>query len=284
MPTPPRRRTRKKLPQLSAKNADKMFLYIKAVQSPEHEIDFVTREFRKIRQRPLRFLREDFCGTAISASEFVKRHKDNRAVALDLHKPTLAWGRKHHVALLPENAQSRISLLPRNVMTPGAEASGVDAVLAMNFSYWIFDTRESLAKYFSVVRKSLARDGVFFMDVHGGYEATKEMTERTKRWAGGGRWFKYVWEQKRFDPLTNKTECRIHFEFEKGPPLRDAFIYRWRVWSVPELRELLLAAGFRKVTVYLEGDDGHGGGNGIFRPKSQGHADASFIAYIVAER
>lgn len=280
----PRRRKRKKLPQLTAKNSDKLALYIKAVQSPDHEIDFVTKEFARIRSRPLRFVREDFCGTAISACEFVKRHRENRAVALDLHKPTLTWGMKHNVAKMDDAAQKRIKLLARNVLTPGAEAMGVEAVLAMNFSYWIFDTRESMLKYFRVVHKSLARDGVFFMDVHGGYEATKEMTERTKRYAGGGRWFKYVWEQKKFDPLKNRAECRIHFEFEKGPAMKNAFIYRWRVWSVPELRELLTEAGFKSVTVYLEGDDGHGGGNGIFRPKAIGDADASFIAYIVASK
>lgn len=279
---PQKRRTRKKLPQLTAKNSDKFELYINAVQSPDHEIDFVTKEFAKIRSRPLRFVREDFCGTAISACEFVKRHRENHAVALDLDKPTLAWGMKNNVAKLDAEGQKRIKLLPRNVLTPGVDAMGVDAVLAMNFSYWIFETRELMLNYFRVVYKSLVKDGVFFMDVHGGYESTKEMTERTKRYAGGGRWFKYVWEQKSFDPLSNHAECRIHFEFEKGPAMKDAFTYHWRVWSVPELRELLTEAGFKSVTVYLEGDDGKGGGNGVFRPKSKGDADASFIAYMVA--
>lgn len=278
----PTRRT--KLPQLTRKNSDKFFLYIQAVQCPEHEIDFVTTQFKKARKRPLRFLREDFCGTGISACEFVKRHEENRAVALDLHKPTLAWGQKHNVGKLSKEQQARIRLLPRNVLTPGEDASGVDTVLAMNFSYWLFMTREQMLAYFKVVRQSLRPDGMFFMDTHGGYEATKEMEERRKIYAGHGRWFKYVWEQRSFDPLTNRCDCRIHFEFERGPAWNNAFTYAWRVWSVPELLEMLKEAGFGKSTVYLEGDNGKGAGDGVFRPRTKGDPDASFIAYIVSEQ
>ena len=272
------------MPQLTRKNADRFFLYIQSVQSPEHEIDFVTAQFKKLRKRPMRLVREDFCGTAISACEFVKRHADNRAVALDLHKPTLDWGKRNNVGKMSEEQQGRIALLARNVLTPGKEGTGVDAVLAMNFSYWIFMTRAEMIRYFRSVRETLGPDGVLFMDTHGGYEATKVMEERRKIYAGGGRWFKYVWEQVDFDPITNRCECRIHFEFEKGPAWKDAFKYAWRVWSLPELREMLADAGFKRSTVYLEGDNGKGGGDGIFRPRVKGDTDASFIAYLVAEK
>ena len=281
MPTSKRR---KRLPQLSRKNSDKFFLYIQSVQSPDHEIDFVTTQFKKLRKRPLRRVREDFCGTAISACEFVKRHPENHAVALDLHKPTLAWGHRNNVAKLDPAAQQRIKLLARNVLSPGKEGTGVDAVLAMNFSYWIFMTREAMLTYFRTVHQTLGPDGILFMDTHGGYEATKVMEERRKVYAGGGRWFKYVWEQSSFDPISGRCECRIHFEFEKGPAWKDAFKYAWRVWSLPELREILAEAGFKRSTVYLEGDNGKGGGDGVFRPKTVGDPDASFIAYLVAEK
>jgi hypothetical protein len=56
------------------------------------------------------------------------------------------------------------------------------------------------------------------------------------------------------------------------------------VWSLPELRDLFVEAGFKNVSVYWEGDDGEGGGNGIFRPTLRGEACESFVCYIAAQR
>jgi hypothetical protein len=47
---------------------------------------------------------------------------------------------------------------------------------------------------------------------------------------------------------------------------------------------LLSEAGFRNPTVYWEGTDEDGDGNGIFTPDERGEADAGWIAYIVAEK
>jgi SAM-dependent methyltransferase len=289
MPTGSTKQTRRspskppRPPQLTARNADPFELYTHAVQGPDHEIDFVTEQFKKLSGRPLRNLREDFSGAGASSAEFVKRNPANHAHALDISAAALAWGRKNTLGKLPPDAQPRLRLLQRNVLTPG-DATGVDAVLAMNFSYWIFDTRPALLHYFRTVHASLAPDGILFTDVYGGYESTKVMEERRRISAGRGRWFKYVWDQADFDPMTNKAKCRIHFEFEKGPPLKDAFKYQWRVWSIPELRELLDEAGFKQSLVYLEGDDGKGGGDGIFKPRTKGDPDACFIGYLVATK
>ena len=54
----------------------------------------------------------------------------------------------------------------------------VDAVLAMNFSYWVFKTREDLRRYFSAVRKSLVADGLFFLDFYSGPDSLKITKER----------------------------------------------------------------------------------------------------------
>ena len=48
--------------------------------------------------------------------------------------------------------------------------------------------------------------------------------------------------------------------------------------------ELLLEAGFRKATVYWEGEDEDGEGNGEFTPDEKGAADLAWIAYIIAEK
>lgn len=267
-------------PILTAATADKHRLYQTAVQYPPAEIDFVTHWFRKLKGRPARRLCEDFCGTGMTACEFVTRHKDNVAEGLDLHAPTLAWGRKQNVARLTPDQQRRVELVQRNVLHPRGADKAFDIVLAMNFSYWIFKTRESLRTYFAAVRAALATDGVFFLDTWGGFECMKEMKDR-RRCVGG---FTYIWDQARYDPLSGDMTCHIHFEFKKGKPMNRAFTYHWRLWTVPELKELLAEAGFKRVTIYWETENEHGNGTGTFLPRERGLADASFVSYISAER
>ena len=79
-------------------------------------------------------------------------------------------------------------------------------------------------------------------------------------------------------------ECFIHFRFPDGSKLKKAFSYSWRLYTAPELRDMLLEAGFRDVTVYWEGEDEDGEGNGVFTPNEKGEADLAWIAYIVAEK
>jgi hypothetical protein len=272
-----RRQPRKPLPH-------KHVLYERSVQEPASEVDFVDRVFRKLRGRRASRLREDFCGTAAVACEWVRRRKTNTAVGLDLHQPTLDWGREHHIAKLRPEARSRVKLLRRSVLSPGGAAAGrMDAILAMNFSYWVFKDRRTLLRYFSTVRASLVRDGIFFFDIYGGPDAFDEMKDR-RPIGGKKRGFTYIWDQERVDHITNETLCHIHFRFPDGRSIRKAFTYDWRIWTIPEVRDILADAGFKRTTVYWEGDDGKGGGSGTFRPQKHGECGAAFIAYIVAER
>ncbi len=277
-PKPPARR-RKKRPILTAANADKHRLYQDAVQCPQSELDFVERVFRRLRsRRPVR-LREDFCGTAWTCSQWVQRRPENLAIGVDLHAPTLAWARAHNLARLTPHQRRRVSLLRRNVLSPGPRGHAVDAVLAMNFSYWVFHTRPALVEYFRRVRASLVRDGLFFLDIVGGYEAHKLHTERRRC-----RGFTYVWEQSNYNSIDHRITCHIHFDFKRGPMMRRAFTYQWRLWSIPEVRDCLADAGFASSTAYWEGSTPGGSGDGVFRPQKVGEDCASFIAYIVASR
>ena len=275
---PRRSPTRRSKPVLTAATADKHKLYEGAVQAPDAEVEFVSSTFRKLKGRDARTLREDFCGTALSACEWVRTHDQNRAVGLDLHAPTLAWGTKHNVSRLTPEQQSRLRLLRRDVREPGV-ARGSDVVLAMNFSYWIFKTREGLREYFAAVHKSLGKDGVFFLDHYSGYEA-QQVQEEKRRCKG----YTYIWDQASFNPITADYTCHIHFAFKRGPRMKRAFTYQWRLWTLPEVRELLEEVGFRNVTVYWEGDDGRGAGNGVFRPRKVAEPEAASIAYVSAER
>lgn len=274
---------RTKLPIRTRANSDKHDLYELSVQCPEAEIEFVDTTFRKIRGRRATSFREDFCGTAASACEWVRLRDANTAVGVDLDGPTLANGVKRHISKLNDDQKKRITLQQRNVLHPTGPGVGVDVVVAMNFSYWIFKTRELMLSYFKAVRKSLVADGVLFMDHYGGADSYLEIKER-RRIGGVRRGFTYIWDQAYYNPITNEKTNHIHFEFKKGPAWKKAFTYTWRLWSLIEIRELLTEAGFKNVTVYWEGDDGRGGGDGIFKKTVRGEACRCYIAYISAEK
>jgi len=261
-----------------AQEADRHVLYEDSVQDPESELEFVAETFEAIVGRPLKSIREDFCGTANTACYWVGLASDHRAVGVDLDRDTLEWGRTHHVAALPAAARERIELIEGDVMN--ARSEPVDAVLAMNFSYYLFTTRDRLRAYFSRAREALVQDGILFLDAFGGYDAHRELEERTEYDD-----FTYVWDQASFDPIQHAMTCQIHFEFPDGSELKRAFEYHWRLWTLPEITELLLEAGFSDAKVYWEGtDEDTGEGNGIYEPADIGDADAGWICYLVARR
>lgn len=260
-----------------ASRADRHALYEASVQDTDTELEFVAETFLELTGRPLKRIREDFCGTANTACAWVRAGSDHEAVGVDLDAEVLAWGRANHVSRLKQ-AGDRIKLLQADVLS--VECAPVDAVLAMNFSYYLFDTRDRLREYFRRAKDALTGDGILFLDAFGGYEAHQELEERTEYDD-----FTYVWDQAEFNPINQHMTCRIHFEFADGSELKDAFVYRWRLWTLPEIRELLLEAGFARATVYWEGtDEETGEGDGIYSPSEQGDADAGWICYIVAEK
>ena len=264
-----------------AAQADRHLLYERSVQCVEAEINFVDKTYRKLRGKKAVLLREDFAGTCNTSCEWVRRRKTNRAICVDLDGETLAWGREHHIIPLGDDAD-RVKQLQGDVLTVDTRRSfgPADVVLAMNFSYWTFRERTLLLHYFRRVRQALADDGLFILDCYGGSEA-HEAREETREYDD----FSYIWDQDKLYPVTNEMFCHIHFEFPDGSRIRKAFSYHWRLWGLPEIRDVLLDAGFSKVTVYWEGTDRKTGeGNGIFRPAEKGQNCPSWIVYIVAEK
>ena len=259
-----------------AEQADKHVLYEQSVQCVDAEIDFVDATFEALRGRKAKTIREDFCGTTNSSCEWVKRRDDNIAYSVDLDPDVLEWGKNNKISKLTEGQAKRVNIIEANVLDVDVEA--IDAVLAMNFSYWLFKDRASLLDYFQRVYGSLVDDGVFFLDSFGGYEAFREMEESTKQDG-----FTYVWDQAHYNPITGEGLFHIHFKFKDGSQLRKAFTYDWRVWTLPEIQELLSEAGFSPA-IYWEGTDEDGDGNGIFEETREGEADAGWIAYIVARK
>jgi cyclopropane fatty-acyl-phospholipid synthase-like methyltransferase len=261
-----------------ADQADKYLLYEQAVQCVEAEIDMVDASFERIRGYAAQTLREDFCGTAQTSIEWIQRRPDNIAIGVDLDEEVLAWSNDKHLDVLMLNQRERIELLEEDVRELNIEP--VQIVLAMNFSYQLFDTRQALREYFTIVKQGLSDDGIFFLDAFGGYDCYKEIEETTV--CDG---FDYMWDQASYNPIDGGMQCYIHFVFPDGSRLDRAFSYYWRMWTLPELQELLEEAGFVNVTVYWEGtDEETGQGDGVYTPAKVGDADPAWVCYLSAEK
>lgn len=263
-----------------AERADRYALYQKAVQSPEFDVSFLDRVFRKEYGRHPMLLREDFCGTAAISCEFVGSRRERRAIGIDIDPEPLAWGREHNVARLPEARRPLVELIRADVRE--RREPRADVVCAMNFSYCVFKTRDELRGYFEAARDNLRDEGVLALDVVGGAETQEDDREDTRKI---GRGIRYVWEQKRFDPVSYNARFAIHFLFGDGSALDHAFEYDWRLWTIPEIRELLAEAGFSRSDVYWEETDRETGeGNGRYRKVREAEADPAWVACIAAIR
>ncbi len=238
---------------------DRHALYEAAVQGVEYDLDVFERIYRRHHDgRTFTDLREDFCGTAAIAGAWVTRRRANRAWGVDIDRATLDWARTHRLPHLRAAAE-RLTLLEQDVRTPTRPA--VDLVCAMNFSYWVFKTRAELLAYFRAARRSLKPGGILIANAFGGTDAMKPLVE-TRRIAtstsADGRivpGFTYVWEHASFNPIDHHLVCHIHFRFRDGSTMKRVFTYDWRFWTLPEVQELMLEAGFRHAEVYVEGWD-----------------------------
>lgn len=263
-------------PTSRARQADRYELYEKAVQDPDADIQLIDRIFRNHFERRPQLLREDFCGTALLARRWVEKRPDNRAWAIDLDPFPLTWGRENHVAPLRPDQAARIKLIEGDVLDIGHEK--VDVTVAFNFSYFLFKTRPELRRYFETARATLKSGGLLLLDAYGG--ADSQRTGEEPRSVGS---FTYVWDQHSFDPITHAVRNYIHFKFHDGSELRRCFRYDWRLWTLPEIQELLIEAGFVRADIYWEGTDSETEeGNNIFTRRKRALDDPAWIAYIAA--
>jgi SAM-dependent methyltransferase len=264
---------RRAAPAAAREPQDPHRLYELAVQDGEAEVALVDRILRRHGRRPLR-LREDFSGTALVSSEWVRRGRARTAVAVDIDPAVHEWARAHRMPSLGE-ASERLRLVGGDVRaSPGR---GFDAVVALNFSYSVFKRREELRDYLRRARGALAPGGVMILDAFGGWEAQKELVER-RRIRGG---VTYVWEQESFDPITHHIRCAIHFEVAGRRRLRRAFHYDWRLWTLPELTELLREAGFEEVYVLWDVAAGPGA---RYAARRRATNQPGWLAYVVGRR
>ena len=222
-------------------------IYQQAVQSPDDDALLVQNLYRRCRGFDPIHLREDFCGTAAMLGEWIKLADIHTGEGVDNDPEPLEWGKAHNFEY-PSSERAILHLA--DVRAPSTKAP--DVRCAFNFSYWVFKTRGELLNYFESARLDLADDGVFLLDMHGGYECLEE--EEVETDMGD---FISVWHQTNVCPVDNSADLAIHYRFPDGSEIHNAYQYHWRIWSLPEILELLSEAGFEqhKIFWYIDEDD-----------------------------
>lgn len=206
--------------------------YERAVQSAEDSLRLVLDEHGGA---PLT-LAEHFAGSAALARAFVASRAERRAVAIDLDSHALSRAR----------GIARLQTLIGDVRE--ARHAPVDIVHAGNFSLGYLHTRRELVDYLRGVRASLAPGGLFACDTYGGASAfcVGSSTRRIK--LGDGVELTSLWERRAADLRTARVENVLGFRVtRRGDQLAhwpEAFVYRWRLWSLPELCDALDECGF----------------------------------------
>jgi hypothetical protein len=261
-----------------ADKADKFDCYQQSVQEPEHEIDIFDQAFREAYNRKALKLREDFCGTFAVCCYWVESDSKRSAWGVDLCEETLQWGKNNNLNKLKEKDSRRVTVMEQDVRERSTPQ--VDVLAAQNFSFWIFKTREEVLEYFKVAYANLAAEGVIVMDMMGGRDCYDSDLVDKRTIVKGKNGFKYHWEQAYFNPVNSHCKFYIHFKFADGSKIKKAFQYDWRFWTIPEVRELLMEAGFRDTVVYWE-EDTEDDEDATWSKVDEAPNDYSWLCYVV---
>lgn len=256
---------------------DKYDYYRRSVQGPENDVLFLRSTYNEIRGKEAVSLREDFCGTFSICCEWAKLGTKNLAFGIDLDSEPILYGLTHYLPKLVPSQRERVKIQQMNVLNPGLPK--VDLIAAMNFSHYIFKERSVMKSYFHNCHATLNQGGLLVVDCFGGtqcFEANEEETVHKN--------FSYFWDQESYDPVTGNGMFHIHFKPKGQKKIEKVFSYDWRMWSIPELREMMMETGFRKTHVYWEGTTRSGEGNGIFTQTHAGEECLAWIAYVVGEK
>ena len=263
-----------------AKPFNKYLYYENSVQTPEEHVRIFDRMFHEIRGRIPMNLKEDFCGTFMISCEWVRSHPKRMSLGVDLDPEPIAYGRKNAYLRLTPAEKKRVKILKEDVCTP-IKSAKADVIGAGNFSFNIFKTKEQMVRYFKAAHQTLGKDGIFVLEMAGGpgfIAKGKEQKTYTVKSIGK---YMYYWDQKSFDPITHEGTYAIHFREPNGNLKRDVFVYDWRIWTIPELRDMMKDAGFQDTKVYWEAADKKGDGTGDYVQTAKGDNAFAWIAFVV---
>ncbi len=262
---------------------DPYFHYVNSVQSPEHDAELLKKMYLK-NSKPsakdqLMVLQEDFCGTAALCYEWSKLGDNCCAVGVDLDKKALLWGQENHGSELTKNEFDRVKLICGDVLKDYKITPNL--ICALNFSYFFIRERKKMVEYFRAAYKSLAKDGILVLDAFGGPAYLLPHSDKRRN---SEHKFNFWWEIESFDSITNEMECRISYQRDGEKRRHKVFSYSWRLWSVPEIVDMLKEAGFKGTQYWSEGLDKSGNGDGKFRIVKSEQNCKAWVVYIVAKK
>jgi hypothetical protein len=253
-------------------------LYERSVQRAKEQVKFLDESFESETGKKAILLREDFCGTFWISTEWIKADPRHRAIALDLDAKPLNYGRKTHLKPLSAEQKSRLEIYKKNVLTPPKKK--VDLICACNFSFFSLKTEALLFKYFKAAHDSLTTNGGLMLEMAGGAGFIETGIE-SKAIRSRELNFRYYWEQKSYDPITQEGHYAIHFKMKDGEKIQNAFQYDWRIWTIKEIKFLMKLAGFRRSVVYWEASDPSGEGTGEYVAMENGDNAHSWMCYVM---
>jgi hypothetical protein len=192
------------LRQSMATTSDIFQLYIDAVQNPEETVRNCRSLYMKQYGSSPLMVREDFCGTAANCIAWVIEHDSAHLFGIDHDDLPLEWCRSNLIPSLTDDQRRRIDLIHSDVMAPVLPTA--DLILALNCSFCVFKERADLIGYFRSCRKALGDCGMLILEVYAGPEA--QMVGTDNIYCEG---FTAVWEQARFNAVTNETSAHLHF-------------------------------------------------------------------------
>lgn len=229
---------------MDVRQLDALDLYERTVQDPERAVGLL----RGLHGGAPRVLGEDFAGSAALSRAWVRAVDDGRAIAVDLDRASLE--RAPHPRVATHVLDARSAELAR--------LGPCDVVHAGNFSLGELHARAELLRWARTARARLRPDGIVAADTYGGESAWRTGALERRRFEAGGVEIRWMWEQRRADALTGAVVNALSFRVLRGGEVvrefPDAFVYRWRLWSVPELVDAFGEAGFGRVYVHTRAD------------------------------
>ena len=265
-------------------------LYRLSVQHPLAEVAFVDRVWahyhaddpQECGPREAMLLREDFAGSCATAAAWVQSDPERQAMAVELDAPTARWA-DQDTTDCPRCAED-LHIIVGDVMAVAEPAT--DVTLALNFSTLIYHDEAALLAYLQHARACLADDGLLILDLFGVVpdNAVTTQSRRIEPDDAAVAPFDYTWEQRCYDPTSQRIDCRIHFALDDGARLDDAFVYDWRLWDLATVLRLMHAAGFARAQAWGQATDHDAPdhpGDGRFVVWDDAPADADWVCYLV---
>ncbi|KAJ1937152.1 hypothetical protein EC988_007976, partial [Linderina pennispora] len=249
--------------KLCTQHLDHATKKLSANQSPGESSDSGLDDPLHGHRRHALTMREDFCGTAVLCAEWVRTNSspERCAYGVDIDKNVIDYAMEHTVGGVghyESSLGSRIKLVCADVMAvKGSESASeelhrvslprVDIIASLNYAMCYFHQRQDLIRYLKHSLKNLNDFGLLFCDIFGGVEATKSGISNIRDLGS----FKYYFHQHSYDLMNNTIRFSLGFKMRDGSVLKNCFSYEFRVYTVSDLKEAMLEAGFDDVSVWI---------------------------------